>query len=90
MNTHPCHRGELTRLNRVSGQLAGVKRMIEDGRYCPEILMQLRAIRAAIRRIESGILQKHMEHCVAQALRDGTETESKIEELMKIFDRYED
>lgn len=89
MSEHPCHCEELPRLNRVSGQLEGVKRMIETGRYCPDILMQLRAIRAAIRKVESGILQKHLQHCVAQAMRNGEGAERKIEELKQIFERYE-
>lgn len=74
----------------MSGQLEGVKRMIETGRYCPDILMQLRAIRAAIRKVESTILQKHLQHCVAQAMRNGEGAEEKIEELKQLFERYED
>lgn len=90
MNEHPCHCGELPRLNRVSGQLEGVKRMIETGRYCPDILIQLRAVRAAIRKVESSILHKHLQHCVAEAMRTGEGAETKIEELQQIFERYED
>lgn len=64
--------------------------MIENGRYCPDILIQLRAIRAAIRKVESSILQKHLQHCVALAIRNGEGSEAKIEELKQLFERYED
>lgn len=90
MSAHPCHQEELPRLKRVKGQLEGVMRMIEAGRYCPDILMQMRAARAALRRIEAGILQKHLKHCVAHALKEGDSAERKLEELIKIFDRYDD
>ena len=64
---HPCHKQEIPRLNRVIGQLEGVKKMIEELRYCPDILIQLRAARSAIRAVESNILKTHLQSCVAQS-----------------------
>jgi len=66
--------------------------MIEDGRYCPEILAQLRAARAALRRVEAEILEAHLQHCVADALARGDEhdTSQKIAELKELFQRYDE
>ena len=68
---HPCHQSEIGKLNRISGQVEGIKKMIEDGRYCPDILTQLRAARAAIRTVEANILETHLQHCVTDALAQG-------------------
>lgn len=87
---HPCHKENLPRLNRISGQVEGVKKMIAEGRYCPDILIQLKAIRAAIKVIEGNILQKHLEHCVALSFEQGIDTQQKIAELRKIFEKYND
>ena len=86
---HPDHSKELARLNRISGQLEGVKRMIEERRYCPEILIQLRAIRSAVRAVESNILKTHLQSCVAQSFASDADREQKIEELKKLFDQFE-
>lgn len=86
---HPDHSKELARLNRISGQLEGVKRMIEERRYCPEILIQLRAIRSAVRAVESNILKTHLQSCVVQSFASDADREQKIEELKKLFDQFE-
>ncbi len=90
MSTHPCHADNIPRLNRIAGQVEGIKKMIEDGRYCPEILSQLRAVRSAVKAVESNILQKHLQHCVAQSFASGEDKNKKIEELKKLFERFED
>ncbi len=87
---HPCHKENLPRLNRISGQVEGVKKMIAEGRYCPDILIQLKAIRSAIKVIEGNILQKHLEHCVALSFEQGIDPQQKITELRKIFEKYND
>lgn len=88
---HPSHKKQLSRLNRASGQLDGVKRMIEERRYCPEILTQLKAVRSALKSLESEILKTHLRTCVTDALSSSKkpEREKKIEELIEIFYRYE-
>ncbi|MDO5387110.1 MAG: metal-sensitive transcriptional regulator [Pseudomonadota bacterium] len=89
-SANPCHTANLPRLNRISGQLEGVKKMIEEGRYCPDILIQLKAIRSAIRAVESNILSVHLQHCVSQSFSSEEEREQKIEELKTLFDRFEE
>lgn len=86
----PDHSAELGRLNRISGQLEGVKKMIEDRRYCPEIITQLRAIQSATRSVESNMLRRHLEGCVIDACggKGAEEAEEKINELITLFKRY--
>ncbi len=86
---HPSHEAELPRINRIIGQLEGVKKMIDERRYCPEILIQLRAIRSAVRAVEGNILKTHLQHCVVQTFASEAEKEAKIEELKQLFDRFE-
>lgn len=85
----PCHMENMPRLNRISGQIEGVKKMIEDERYCPDIITQLRAVRSAVKAVESNILKKHLQHCVAQSFTDA-DKDKKIEELKMLFDRFDD
>ena len=85
----PSQQKELGRINRIIGQLEGVKKMIEERRYCPEILIQLRAIRSAVRAVEGNILKTHLQHCVVQSFASEDEREAKIEELKELFDRFE-
>ncbi len=86
------HGGELQRLRRIEGQVRGLVRMVEDGRYCVEILTQLRAVRAALRRVEDSVLRQHVESCVAQAIRSGraAEQRQKIDELVSVLGRFGD
>lgn len=86
----PCHLKEMPRLNRISGQLDGVKKMIEEHRYCPDILIQLKAVRSAIRAVESNILKAHLQACVAQSFVSDEEKQQKIDELKSLFDRFEE
>ncbi len=87
---NPDHHKELPRLNRISGQLEGVKKMIEEQRYCPEILIQIKAIRSALRAVEGNILKTHLQSCVAQSFASPADREQKIEELKMLFDRFEE
>jgi DNA-binding FrmR family transcriptional regulator len=75
------------RLNRIVGQLQGIGRMLDEGRYCPDILIQTRAAMAAIKALEDALLEGHMEHCVAAAFqtRDPDDVKDKVGELMKLF-----
>ncbi len=87
---NPDHNGQIPRLNRIIGQLEGIKKMIESNRYCPDILTQLRAVRSAVRSVEGNILQSHLRHCVAQSFANPEERDRKINELKTLFDRFED
>jgi DNA-binding FrmR family transcriptional regulator len=64
--------------------------MIEEERYCIDLLMQLRAIRAALGKVESEVLKDHADHCIADAVKSGSEKEQreKFSELIDLFDRY--
>ena len=86
-NSHPDHSIQLSKLNRVEGQLIGIKKMIEDGRYCPDIIQQVRAARKALFGVESALLELHLHHCVSDAIesKNLSEKESKLTEVMKIF-----
>lgn len=86
------HLADLPRLNRISGQVAGVKKMIEEHRHCPEILTQLRAIRSAIRGLEANILERHLGHCITDSLSAGDpdDINKKVEELKSLFKKYDD
>jgi CsoR family transcriptional regulator, copper-sensing transcriptional repressor len=87
IDKHPDHRRELIRINRIKGQLEGVQRMIVDKRYCPDILVQTKAIVSAVRSLEASLLQRHLEHCVAHAYdsKDEEQRERKLQELIEIF-----
>ena len=87
---HARHVGQLSRLRKIEGQVRWVARMIEDERYCVDILTQLRAARAALRRVEDSVLREHVEHCVAQAIRSGdpTEQRGKVDELLDVLGRF--
>ena len=89
---HPCHKSEIAKLNRIGGQVEGVKRMIEEGRYCPEILAQLKAIRSAVRTVEAHVLENHLNHCVADAMSAGNkkEAQKKIDEIKDLFKRHDE
>ena len=84
------HSDNIPRLNRILGQVEGIKKMIDDKRYCTDILVQLRAVRSAIKSVESNILQKHLQHCVAQSFASTEDKEQKIAELKTLFDRFND
>lgn len=86
--SNPSHLEHIPQLNRVSGQIEGIKNMITINRYCPEILIQLKAARAALKSIESNILIKHLGHCVARSFDSETEKEKRINELKVLFDRF--
>ena len=79
----------LKRLKRIEGQVRGLGRMVEDDRYCIDIVTQLSAVRAALRRAEEEILADHVSHCVEHAIASGNKTDQrrKIGELMDVLSR---
>jgi len=87
MHKHPSHRSQLTRLKRAEGQLRGVMRLIDEGKYCIDILNQLKAVQKALSSIEANILEAHIENCVAQAISSPDDAQRKIAELTKIIKR---
>ncbi len=83
-------RKAMARLNRIEGQVQGVRRMVEEGKYCVDILLQLSAIQGALEQVRKILLGRHIESCVAEAVASGRETDrrKKIEELLDVFSRY--
>ena len=79
----------LKRLGRIEGQVRGLARMVEEDRYCIDIVTQIGAVRAALRRAEEEILRDHVAHCVEGALASGNRSEQrrKITELMQVVTR---
>ena len=80
----------LTRLRKVAGQVAGIQRMIEDERYCVDVLHQVAAVEGALDRVGHLVLASHVETCVASALESGRprERKQKLDELMDVFSRF--
>lgn len=85
-DTKPSH---LKRLSRIEGQVRGLARMIEDDRYCIDIVTQIAAVRAALARVEQEVLREHIHHCVKHAMTTGSKSdqEEKIDELMVVLSR---
>jgi CsoR family transcriptional regulator, copper-sensing transcriptional repressor len=79
----------LKNLNRVEGQVRGIAKMVEDNRYCIDVVTQIQAARAALARIESDLLRQHLGHCVHRAMnsKNAGEQEKVIEELVGVFRR---
>lgn len=79
----------LKRLSRIEGQVRGLARMVEEHRYCIDIVTQISAVRAALRRVEEEVLRDHVAHCVEHAIASGDSDEQrkKIAELMDVLGR---
>lgn len=86
---HMAKRQQLSkkRVSRIKGQIEGIERMLDSGRYCTEILQQIRAAQAALRGLECVILQNHMQGCVQQALSSKSpfDAQRKIDELTELL-----
>ncbi len=84
------HEEQLDFLKKVAGQIAGIQRMIEEKRYCVDIITQLHSVVGAILRIEEKIFRKHIEGCVIGALKGNSEAEKqkKINELLELIGKF--
>lgn len=80
----------IARLNRIEGQVRGVSAMVDQGRYCIDILTQVQAIKAALRKVEDELLKNHAAHCVEAAISDGDAAaqREKFNELVELLGRY--
>ena len=79
----------LKRLSRIEGQVRGLSRMVEEDRYCIDVVTQISAVRAALRKLEEEVLRDHVGHCVEHAITAGNKSEQrkKVAELMDVFSR---
>lgn len=89
VTAHPSHKSQLSRLNRASGQIDGIKRMIEEDRYCVDILTQLKAVRSALKTIELSVLETHMHACLKQSAGNDAQRDEKIDEILSLLRKYE-
>lgn len=82
--------GLSVRLARIEGQVRGIARMVDEDRYCIDILTQMQAIKAALKRVEEHILKEHAGHCVAHAIQSGDVKDQarKFSELVELFGKY--
>ena len=89
-DTHPDHSGEMKRLNRIAGQVEGVKKMVAERRYCPDILIQLRAIHSAVAAVEANLLDAHLDSCVTAAFAAGSAQakQDKLDELKELYRKH--
>ena len=85
-HTHQNTKAVLNRLSRAIGHLESIRRMVEDGRDCTEVLIQLSAVKAALNNTGKVILQDHIEHCIVDAVSKGYTR--ALEELNKAIDRF--
>jgi CsoR family transcriptional regulator, copper-sensing transcriptional repressor len=79
----------LNRLSRIEGQVRGIARMVEEDRYCIDVLTQVQAVRAALSRVESEMLKDHLGHCIEAAITGGdpAEQRAKSRELIELLER---
>ena len=87
MGTNPSHEDNLVALRRIEGQIRGVQRMIEERKYCIDILNQIYAVKGALSRVEEKILEKHFRNCVTEAVTGSSEEEKKqkMDEIFKLI-----
>ena len=87
MKKNPSHENNLIALRRIEGQVRGVQKMIEERKYCIDILNQIYAVRRALARVEEKILEKHFRNCVTEAVKGSSEKEKqqKMDEIFKLI-----
>ncbi len=80
----------LARLRRIEGQIQGVQRMVDEDKYCVDIMLQISAIQGALEQVSKILMTRHIESCVVDSVKAGTERERarKIEELIEVCSRY--
>lgn len=79
----------LKRLSRIEGQVRGLQKMIEDDRYCVDILVQVKAVTAALKKVEGELLKDHVDHCIASAMETGdlSDRQEKVAELVDLLSK---
>ena len=83
----PVKKSAVMRLSRIEGQVRGIARMIADDRYCIDVINQIEAVRAALKKVEDAILEDHIEHCVEHAIMSGDAADQrrKVAELVEVL-----
>ncbi|OGX25514.1 MAG: hypothetical protein A2Y03_08445 [Omnitrophica WOR_2 bacterium GWF2_38_59] len=90
MSKNPCHRDQLNSLRRIEGQIRGIQKMIEENRYCVDVLTQTASVVGALLRVQDNILEKHLNMCVTNALKGKSEDEKqkKINEMLALIKKF--
>lgn len=86
---HPTHKDELQRLKRIEGQVRGIAKMIDENKYCIDILIQVKAVRSAMNQLEIKIMEKHLKHCLEGAMnaKDKNAVQEKVSELVELLSK---
>lgn len=89
MKQNPSHEDNLVSLRRIEGQVRGIQRMIENHKYCIDIINQIYAVKGALVKVEEKILEKHFKNCVTEAIKGSSEKEKqqKLDEILKLINR---
>lgn len=87
---YPCHKESIVALKRIEGQVRGIQKMIEDGRYCVDILTQIASAVGALLRVQDNVLEKHLHMCVTSALKGKSEVEkqNKVNEMLVLIKKF--
>ena len=90
MNGYPDHNEKLLSLKKVEGQVRGIQRMIEEKKYCVDILIQINAAIGALAKVGDNVLEKHLEYCVAKAVKgkSSLERQKKFKEIIDLIRRF--
>ena len=88
---HPDHHDQLVRLAKIEGQIKGIRRMIEERRYCVDIVQQIKAVTAGLKAVQMGVLEKHIHHCVRESVESGNPEYfvDKVDEIVKVLARMD-
>src|SRR6185436_8035774 len=79
----------LTRLRRIEGQVRGLQKMVEEDRYCPDVLTQISSVHEALRSVARELMRNHLKHCATSAIREGDESaEAMYDELVELFHKH--
>lgn len=86
---YPSHDDQLVRLNKIDGQVKGIKKMIENRRYCVDIMTQIKAVTSALGKVEQEILKTHIQSCLKSAVesKKPDDVRDKIEEIMELLSK---
>jgi DNA-binding FrmR family transcriptional regulator len=84
------HEAQIVRLNRIEGQVRGISKMIQNGRYCVDILTQIRSASSALAKVQENIFKGHLESCVRDSLTgdDPRDREDKVDEILDILSKF--
>ena len=85
--SHPCHQQQVASIRRIEGQVRGILKMIEQEKYCIDILNQIKAVKNSLSTVESKILKTHLKMCVQDTFQDNGNFDDKVEEIIKVLKR---